>query len=333
MAVSIALCVLWPAATTYAQDKSALQRGRELSALFYDEKLDVLWETFAQPMKDVFGGLEGLKTFRGQIATQLGREVKIVSETTEMVDDVTVYVRTARFEKPPMPFTVQWTVDARGTVVGFLIAPVQVEAPSDYLAYETKTRLRLPFAGEWYVFWGGRKISQNYHAISKGQRFACDLVIRKEGSSHTGEGKRNEDYYCFGQPILAPAAGTVRAAEGEIDDNAPGVMNPRRPVGNHVILDHGNGESSVLAHLRKGSLRVKTGDRVKVGQVLGMCGNSGNSSEPHLHYHLQNSPEFGKGDGLPAQFVDYSADGQPVDRGEPTRGQRIQPAARDKSQK
>ena len=121
----------------------------------------------------------------------------------------------------------------------------------------------------------------------------------------------------------------MRAAEDEIEDNAPGVMNPRRPLGNHVILDHRNGEFSVLAHLHQGSLTVKTGDRVKAGQVLGTCGNSGNSSEPHLHYHLQNSPEFKTGAGLPAQFVDYSADGQSVDRGEPTRGQFIHAAGRD----
>jgi murein DD-endopeptidase MepM/ murein hydrolase activator NlpD len=64
---------------------------------------------------------------------------------------------------------------------------------------------------------------------------------------------------------------------------------------------------------------------VQRGEVLGRCGNSGNSSEAHLHYHLQNTPEFNQGEGLPPQFQNYVADGQVVSRGEPIRGQKIRP--------
>ena len=329
----LSLFAAGPVGVAHSQDKAALERGRELCGLFYDEKLDAVWERLSQPMKDVFGGLDGLKTFRAQIATQLGREVEINTESVEAQGELRIYSRTARFEKLSTPMAVQWTLDPKGTVMGFFIAPPPREAASDFLAYETKTSLRLPFQGEWYVFWGGRKVSQNYHAVTRNQRFAYDLVIRKQASSHTGEGKVNEDYHCFGQPILAPGPGFVVAAEDGIEDNVPGKMNPRMPLGNHVMLDHGNGEFSFLAHLRKGSLKVKAGDRVEAGQVLGACGNSGNSSEPHLHYHLQNSPEFAKGAGLPAQFVNYAADGQSVDRGEPTRGQLIQSAGRNRAAK
>ncbi|HEY0037040.1 MAG TPA: M23 family metallopeptidase, partial [Longimicrobium sp.] len=111
-----------------------------------------------------------------------------------------------------------------------------------------------------------------------------------------------------------------------IADNVPGQMNATQVVGNHLIVDHGTGEYSVLAHLRSGSVAVRTGDRVTRGQRLGECGNSGNSSEPHLHYQLQDGPEMGSSAGLPAQFTDYLADGQPVDRGEPVQGQAIRPA-------
>ena len=75
------------------------------------------------------------------------------------------------------------------------------------------------------------------------------------------------------------------------------------------MIDHGHGEYSLLAHLRKGSVTVKTGGRVTQGQIIGRCGNSGNTSEPHLHYHPQNSGKFGNSEGLPAQFVNYVADG------------------------
>jgi hypothetical protein len=106
------------------------------------------------------------------------------------------------------------------------------------------------------------------------------------------------------------------------------VVNASQPLGNHIILDHGNGEHSFLAHLRKGSVRIAVGDTVAAGIVVGECGNSGNSSEPRLRDHLQTTPVFGRGEGLPAQFRGYVADGEPVERGEPVPGQRIRPGGR-----
>ena len=99
-------------------------------------------------------------------------------------------------------------------------------------------------------------------------------------------------------------------------------------MGNHVIIDHGNGEFSFLCHLRNGSVKVKPGDKVTKGQEIARCGNSGNTSEPHLHYHLQATGKFGDGDGLPAQFRDVVIDGKDVARGEPLRGQTIAPKSR-----
>ena len=107
---------------------------------------------------------------------------------------------------------------------------------------------------------------------------------------------------------------------------SPGAMNAAQRAGNHVILDHGTGEWSLLAHFKRGSLRVKPGQTVAAGDTLGLCGNSGNSSEPHLHYHLQNGPTFGDAEGLPAQFVNYIADDKPIARGIPVRGQVVRRA-------
>ena len=299
-----------------------LQHGRDLTRLFYEEKLDTIWEQFAPPMKDLLGSLQSLKSFREQVRRQFGREVLVASERVDFVGTTAVYERTARFEKLSAPILVQWFLGLDGRVTGFRVTLAE-GAPSKYLQYQTKTDLYLPFRGEWYVFWGGRTASQNLHALSKDQRFAYDFVIMKGGSSHTGTGRKNEDYYCFGQPILAPGSGSVVSIENGVDDNVPGVMNACQPLGNYVIIDHGNGEFSFLAHLRCGSVKVKKGDKVKAGDLLGDCGNSGHSSEPHLHYHLQNTGEPFNGDGLPAQFRDYIADGRPVARGEPVRGQVI----------
>ena len=81
--------------------------------------------------------------------------------------------------------------------------------------------------------------------------------------------------------------------------------------------------------LLNGSVAVEPGDSVSAGDRLGLCGNSGNTSEPHLHFHVQDKPRFGQGNGKPAFFNDYLADGEFVERGEPTRGQSVQHRSSD----
>jgi murein DD-endopeptidase MepM/ murein hydrolase activator NlpD len=196
-------------------------------------------------------------------------------------------------------------------------------AATRYLDYQTQTTLSLPFAGEWYVYWGGRAIAQNYHARARDQRFAYDFMILRDGRSHSGTGRHNEDYFCFGQSIHAPGPGTVVAMDNGEPDRTPGEMPIENPLGNHVIIDHGCGEFSFLAHLRQGSVAVRLGDQVFVGQSIAECGNSGHSSEPHLHYHLQTTGIVFRGDGLPAQFVNYVADNNAITRGEPVAGQQV----------
>jgi murein DD-endopeptidase MepM/ murein hydrolase activator NlpD len=135
-----------------------------------------------------------------------------------------------------------------------------------------------------------------------------------------------ESYYCWDQPILAPAAGTVAGVVTDLPDNPIGSTDPQNPAGNHVVLDFGNGEFGFLGHMRQGSIRLQPGDEVEMGQELGRCGNSGNTSEPHLHFHLQTTTDLSNGDGLPAFFNQYVADDQTVERGEPEAGLYIQPA-------
>jgi murein DD-endopeptidase MepM/ murein hydrolase activator NlpD len=152
-----------------------------------------------------------------------------------------------------------------------------------------------------------------------------DLLMIQGEKSFKTDGKTNEDYYAFSQPVLAPGTGVVVAAENEVPDNVPGEMNPKQALGNHVIIDHGNGEFSFLAHFKQGTVTVAAGDPVIAGQALGECGNSGNTSEAHIHYHLQANREFGRGEGLPIQFQNYKANGQAVERGEVQKGQTISP--------
>jgi hypothetical protein len=131
------------------------------------------------------------------------------------------------------------------------------------------------------------------------QRFAIDYVrVDTAGSTVSGDRARNENFYAESADAIAVADGIVVATKDSIPENIPGPSSRAVPItletvgGNHVILDIGGGRYAFYAHLRPGSLRVKTGDRVRRGEVLGLIGNSGNSTEPHLHFHLSdgNSP-------------------------------------------
>jgi murein DD-endopeptidase MepM/ murein hydrolase activator NlpD len=326
LAALITLCAnVLPGA---GDDSETLQRGREFTARFYEREIESLWSDFAEALQAGLGSMDALGGFRGQLDEQLGPEVQVIDETVRSSGndgEIEVYTRTARFEKLDTPINVVWSFDGEGHAAGFTISPVRIEAPSEYLKYETKTALRLPFEGQWFIFWGGRSLDQNYHAFTTDQRFAYDILIMRDGSSHTGEGEQNSDYHCYGKPVLAPGKGVVVAAGDGVADNVPGEMNPAEALGNHVIIDHGNGEFSLLAHFQNGSVAVEAGDEVESGDRLGLCGNSGNTTEPHIHYHLQDTPDFGQGHGMPAQFLDYEADGEVVERGEPVRGQSVSP--------
>ncbi len=313
-----------PAPAAAQQGTDALEHGRALTRMLFQEQVDSLFAQFAEPFRRTVGGRDGLAAFAAQVA-QLGAETGLAAEDTAVIGSTTFYDRIAHYAQVPgTTVTVSWGWQA-GTVVRGAVRPTPKPAASAHLDYRTVTPLRLPFDGEWTVAWGGRQPHRNYHVVTPDQRFAYDLLVVRDGNTHTGTGVRNEEYHCFGRPILAPGAGAVVTAVDTLADNTPGAMLPAAPAGNHVILDHGNGEYSLLAHLRSGSVRIGAGDRVAAGDTIGECGNSGNSSEPHLHYHLQDAPGFGAGAGLPASFTDYVADDEPVERGEPVRGQRIRP--------
>lgn len=131
------------------------------------------------------------------------------------------------------------------------------------------------------------------------QRFAIDYVmVDSAGSTFRGDRLVNASYYAQGVEAIAVADGIVVATRDSIPENVPGITSRAVPItletvgGNHVILDIGGGHYAFYAHLQPGSLRVKLGDRVRRGAVLGLVGNSGNSTEPHLHFHVAdgNSP-------------------------------------------
>jgi murein DD-endopeptidase MepM/ murein hydrolase activator NlpD len=321
-------CATSESCETAPTRKDAIQRGRHYTTWLYAQDLEKLRPHVARVFREDLGGLSGLDAEVAGGVSALGAESALISERVLVLsDDTFLYQRTASFADAPLPVSIEWAMRGRDLEIWNLtVRTLSPEAPSRYTDYRSQAGLRLPFRGEWVVLWGGRTTQDNYHADTIDQRFASDLVVFEDGYFFSGDGSRNEDHYCFGKPILAPADGTVVEAERSVPDNSPGGENLEQPLGNHVILDHGNGEFSFLCHFKQGTTTVRAGERVRQGQRLGECGNSGGSDVPHLHYHLQNTPTPFAGEGLPVQFRGYRVNGALVARGELTRGQSLRPA-------
>jgi hypothetical protein len=154
------------------------------------------------------------------------------------------------------------------------------------------------------------------------QRFAIDWVqVHPTGATFIGDQKDNKSYRAYGSDVLAVANAMVVATKDGIPENVPGATSRAVPItsdtigGNHIVLDLGGGRYAFYAHLQPGSLKVKVGDRVTRGQVIGLVGNSGNSTEPHLHFHISDGVSPLGSEGLP-----YVLDGTP---GMPLQGARV----------
>lgn len=196
--------------------------------------------------------------------------------------------------------------------------------PSSHDGMPSRAAFRLPLAGPVTVAWGGASPRQNYHAGTPAERWAYDLLVTRAGVSHRGDGESLADYYAFERPVGAPADGLVVSVRDGEPDVAPGRTRRGQGPGNHVVIEVAPGEYLFVAHLRQGSVRVSTGERVTTGRLLGLVGNSGHTTEPHVHLHLQDSPVASEGEGIPFAFSGYVliASGQRVDRGMPTGGTR-----------
>jgi len=185
-------------------------------------------------------------------------------------------------------------------IIGFYFQPHVEDLP---VPDKNSTPLSLPFEGEWAVMWGGDTKELNPHHDQKPQRFAIDFnLLQAFDKSHKTNGKTNEDYFAFGKEILSPADGKVVEVIDGVHDNKPFSPNQFSALGNCVVIRHSSTEFSVLAHLQNGSTKVKVGESVSRGQAIGLCGNSGNSSEPELEYHLQNTGNIEDATGIKVYF-------------------------------
>jgi hypothetical protein len=164
---------------------------------------------------------------------------------------------------------------------------------------------RLPFDGIWYV--AAEHGHLDPHKRSVAEMFAYDfLQVGTNGKSYQRDGSRNTDFFAYGRKVLASKDGVVSMVRSDVPDNAPGTANPEAPrSGNVVVIDHGGGQYGYYAHLRPGSIPVKTGSRVRAGDILGEVGNSGDSREPHLHFHVMSGDNVDEADALPVVFENW----------------------------
>ncbi|WP_257351408.1 peptidoglycan DD-metalloendopeptidase family protein [Pseudalkalibacillus decolorationis] len=204
--------------------------------------------------------------------------------------------------------------DKHDTIQGLNVTPLPSYTETD--RQYTENEYVMPIKQEWNVVWGGTNHLINYHYLSPEQRYAYDLVIKKNGSSYHGNPLKNKHYYAFGQEVAAPANGKVIKVVEDVEDNTPGEMNADQPLGNHVVIEHDDGEYSLLAHFKQHSISVEPGDQVEQGDLLGLCGNSGNSSEAHIHFQVMDGPDVFEGQSIRIQFKTGK---------EPIQGDRVNP--------
>lgn len=281
------LFVLFTMTVSAQSNQEKIRQAAEMFVTAYNGKdFARIEKEFNQKMSQAITS-DKLKEFIDGTQSQLGKITKL--GTPKFVEPNGAAFP-AEFERGKMELRI--ALDAQGKIGYLEIAAPEIEKPKN--TKRNQTKLALPFKGEWFVVWGGDLREQNpAHQNAPNQRFAFDILkVGADGNTHKGDGKRNEDYYAFGQEIIAPADGVVTYAVDGVQDNAPGEMNRMYVPGNLVVIKHAEGEYSLFAHFKQNSIRVKVGDKAAKGQIVGLCGNSGNSSEPHLHYQFQDAPFF-----------------------------------------
>ncbi len=196
--------------------------------------------------------------------------------------------------------------------IGWFLGIGQIAYPADINTTKPSVQIRLPLEEETIVGWGGDRLETNYHVTVPVQRWAYDLLIAPAG---IGSNKL-EDYGIFGKDLIAPASGIVISAYDDDSDMTPGNID-HAYKGNHIYIQlDETGTYLVMEHLMQNSILVEEGQHIQEGMVIAKVGNSGNSSEPHLHIHHQKqnpaTTSLFLSEGLPLYFRDITGSPMPL---------------------
>jgi hypothetical protein len=191
-----------------------------------------------------------------------------------------------------------------------------VTSPPWKISAQRAIVLTPPFKGDGWVNANGCCLEVGPHrfvtnpmngTLDPSEQFAIDWIkIDRQGKAFRGDGKKPEQWLCYGVALLAVAPGTVVEVMRDLPDEPPGIAPTNLTVpeiaGNHVLLDLGSGRYAMYAHLAPHSATVHVGDRVKAGDKLGLLGNSGNTTGPHLHFQISDRPSTLDTTSLPFVF-------------------------------
>lgn len=286
---------------------------KQLAANYNSGDFEKIWQSFTPEMQQHLP-LDKAKQFFTNIKSTFGKLEQYEADAARPGLYKTVFTQGV--------LALKVVADNSNRIAGMAFDPWQ---PSGLPEIERNTtKLALPFNGKWTVAWGGYTKEQNYHIDNRAQKYAFDILITdKDGKSHKGDGSNNEDYYAFGKPILAPCDGAIVLVVDGLKDNVPGEMDATYPTGNAVTLKTENGEYLVFAHFKHNSIKVREGQKVSAGTVLGLCGNTGNSSEAHLHFHIQNTERMNIASGVKCYFDKILVNGQQKTDYTPVRNEQV----------
>lgn len=221
---------------------------------------------------------------------------------------------------PLLPYGLTFVPAAVAIAIGLLVGR---RGRADLTSGRPAVEVGPPVTGRWTALNSPADKVPSHGTHGYGQSHAIDIVAEPEEGSRPAfrplwpVARPNRDFPAFGAPLLAVADGTVvHASDGQRDhlsrNSGPALAylmlveasvrdmaGPGRIVGNHLVLDLGGGTYAVYAHLRRGSLQVRAGDTVREGQHIARCGNSGNSTEPHVHFQLMDHPDLDVARGIP----------------------------------
>ncbi|WP_406861861.1 M23 family metallopeptidase [Streptomyces sp. HUAS MG47] len=226
------------------------------------------------------------------------------------------------FVEPPYPYWAGWLPAAAGGALGLTLALTR-HRELGALPEREPVEVLPPVTGRWSALNSPADRTPSHGTHQFGQTYAIDITAESDEQPRPRPvlfwplARRSADFPAFGAPLHAVADATVvHAEDGRRDhlsrNSLPAVLyllvvesavramlGARRVTGNHLVLDLGDGTYAMYAHLQRNSLAVRPGDRVAAGQLLARCGNSGNSSEPHVHFQLMDGPDLDTARGVP----------------------------------
>lgn len=208
---------------------------------------------------------------------------------------------------PTRKFSNYVSIGISSLVILVLLSSLSSHIPRGYFFNGESVQLAFPLKqGTYYVAHGGNSPAINYHNVNPTQQYALDIVkLNAVGTRANGLYPRSlTNYAIWGEPLYSPCNGTIRETRNDLPDLIPPQSDSQNPAGNHILIQC-QGADVLMAHLQQGSLMVQTGETVKVGQAIAKVGNSGNTSEPHLHIHARREntgQSLLEGEGLPITF-------------------------------